>query len=149
MAQRTQVWCWAAATEMVRGYLGYPVEQCEVVSAWTAFNCCPPLAQQCFVAAPSIEYVDAAIDVGPVETQLYYYPLNFDAVRYEIDLGHPIVIGYSGSFSGHVVVLFGYDDSGNVYIHDPNAGTFVVPYGTANLYAGSAVWSHSIVVSSF
>lgn len=146
--QSAQMWCWAATTEMILSYYGQPGSQCEVVSYWVGADCCPAnTAPWCDVGAPSPELIQQAIALGQVGAQLVYAPLSFSQLKSEIDTGHPVVVLYSGSFGGHVVVLHGYDGAGNVYINDPFYGQFIVPYATANLYNGSSIWSHSILTS--
>lgn len=73
-------------------------------------------------------------------------PITFDDIRREIDAGRPIIISYRNSFSGHVVVVVGYDDLGRLWIHDPFYGSFgEIPYGQALSYAGQLLWSESII----
>lgn len=144
--QTAQMWCWAATTEMVLSYYGQLGTQCDIVSYWTGYNCCPAnTTPECNVGAPTPEFIQQAIAFGNVGTQLVYGPLTFSQVKQEIDAAQPIVVLYSGSFGGHVVVINGYDSTGNVFINDPYYGQFIVPYATANLYNGSSVWSHSIL----
>jgi hypothetical protein len=145
--QLTQVWCWAASSEMVLTYFNKPAPQCSIVSYWTNLPCCPygNGVQGCYIGAPSIAMIANAIQVGGVGALQTGAPLTFAQVKEAIATNHPVVMGYSGSFSGHVVVLHGYDAAGNIYINDPLYGSFVVPYATSGLYSGAALWTDSII----
>lgn len=59
-----------------------------------------------------------------------------------------MVVSYTGSFIGHVVLIYGYNSDGDVYIYDPFYGPFVVPYGTSLFYnngSGYLTWGSTIV----
>ena len=60
-----------------------------------------------------------------------------------------MILAYQGSFSGHVVVIYGYDDSiaqsPYLFIHDPYFGSFYVPYSQSQLYSGSSFWVDTIL----
>jgi len=82
--------------------------------------------------------------IGGIASSLKLGPLSLRQIKEEISLGRPVVISYSGSFSGHVVVVFGYDALGNIHVHDPYYGTFTVPYGASFAYAGHMRWASTI-----
>lgn len=145
--QLTQVWCWAATSEMVLTYFGKAGAQCDIVSFWTQLPCCPygNGVSGCYVGAPTVQAIANAIQLGGVSAQVVNSALTYQEVVQEISANHPIIIAYQGSFAGHVVVLHGFDSQSNVYIHDPMYGTFVVPYAVSGLYNGAAYWSQSII----
>jgi len=145
-AQQTQVWCWAAAIEMVGRYYGRNVAQCQLLSAYLNFNCCA-FPQSCLFGAPSMQTIQGGLFAAAGLTSQYVpSPITLQGLRSEIDAGRPVIVGYRGSFSGHVVVVHGYDASGGLYILDPFYGSFArVPYGTALSYSGMFVWSDTIV----
>lgn len=146
--QSTQVWCWAATSQMTFQYFGYAYQQCDIVSSWTQLPCCPAGngLSGCYVTAPDMSAIALAIEVGGVPTQLVNRALSFQEIVATIDSGRPMIVGYTGSFGGHVVVLHGYDAAGNVYIQDPYYGTFVVPYSVSGIYSNSKIWSTTLIV---
>lgn len=147
--QQTQVWCWAATSQMLLNDYGTGVSQCEIVTAASGGTpCCLLPLQSCVFAAPTISYIQGAILLWGVSTTATG-SLSFEAVKGNIDAGRPMIVGYQSSFSGHVVVLFGYDEEqvGGPYIamHDPLYGSFLVPYALSGIYNGSGFWTDTIV----
>ncbi len=145
--QQTEVWCWAATSEMVFRYYGRGSVQCEILSAWLTANCClSPPHPYCRQGAPSLQVIQQTLFAfGRLTSSLRGGPLSLNEIRNEIDLGRPIIAAYRGAFSGHVVVVYGYDSSGNIYIHDPYYGTFIVPYAATFYYNnGQLVWYDTI-----
>lgn len=131
--QQTQVWCWAACTQMVLGFYNYYYSQEEIVT--NVFGA--PIV----TAANDIQLMSGLNNLGNMNSQVIYLALTFDNVKSYINNGMPLIPGYSGSFMGHVVVLYGYDSKGNVYIHDPYYGSFVVPYASSFSYNGNLYWN--------
>ena len=142
VSQQTPVWCWAAVSEMVFRYYRRPGTQCEILSAWFHFNCCAA-AQYCLSTA-SIQQIRETLGANGLRSTAVAGPVPFQVLAAEIDAGRPLILGYRGSFAGHVVVLYGYDQANNVYIHDPYYGSFVVPYGASFSYGGQLLWSDTI-----
>jgi hypothetical protein len=81
---------------------------------------------------------------GGVRSTAFPGPISFQSVQSEINAGRPVIVAYRGSFAGHVVIIYGYDANGKVYIRDPLFGSFVVPYGTSFSYGGQLIWSDTI-----
>lgn len=140
--QETPVWCWAAVSEMVFRYYGRGGTQCQILSGWYQRDCCT-FREFCQTTAP-IAVIQQTLLVGGVRSNWTPGPLPLSAITAEINAGRPIIVGYRGSFAGHVVVIHGYDSRGNLYIHDPFYGSFVVPYGASFTYGGQFVWSDTI-----
>jgi len=139
--QQTDVWCWAAVSEMVLGYYGRPVAQCQILSAWYQADCCT-FALSCRTTAP-LQVIQQTLFAGGGLRSEITGPLSFPALAAEIDAGRPVIAAYRG-VSGHVVVMYGYDPNGFVYIHDPLYGSHRVPYGTTFSYFGQLFWSETI-----
>jgi hypothetical protein len=151
IAQQTQVWCWAAAAEMVFRYYGLPNlnpalnYQCGIVAAYYGpssscwFNCF-----SCIAGIPTALHLRAVIEgYGVFASQFFqsrvlssavaFSALSFVDTAREIDSGRPIVAGISPSgyfyppgISEHAVVIVGYrnDSSGQrIVVNDP------FPYG--------------------
>lgn len=143
VAQQTPVWCWAACSEMVLAYKGSPEPQCGILSDWFQFPCCLQPAA-CATTAP-LEIIQATLAAHGVRSTRVPSPLPLSSVKAEIDAGRPLILAYRGSFSGHVVVLFGYDAQGNVAIHDPIYGSYPsVPFGAAFSYGGQLSWAETL-----
>lgn len=138
--QQSEVWCWAAVIEIVSLYYGNPAYQCGTVSYWTGIDCCayPSLCR--FTGDES--QIAQTLYLAGVSSQYTAGGLTWSQVKREIDAGRPFIIVYRGSFAGHVVVGYGYDDANkSIMIHDPYYGSFEVPYGATFSYNGSLVWS--------
>lgn len=145
--QQTQVWCWAAVSEMLLRYANAPRMQCEIVGTWVRTNCCDAQIAQayCLHGAPSLQVIQQTLlGFGNIRTQLTG-PMSFEQIKQTIASGRPIIAAYSNSFSGHVVVIHGYDERGNIHIIDPYYGQFVVPHGATFQYNGQMIWSNSII----
>lgn len=145
-AQQTQVWCWAATTSMVLSESGVIVPQCQIVSETLWQDCCFLPQSSCVTTGPVAAMIAALDFHGGLQAYTAGRPLTLGEARAEIDAGRPFIIGYSGSFFGHVVVVFGYSEAGELLIHDPNYGTVRVPYDLTFLYSGSALWTDTILV---
>lgn len=143
VAQQTPVWCWAAVSEMVIRYYRGSVTQCQILSGWYGRDCCS-FPSSCQTTAP-LHIIQQTLHAHGVGSLYVPRPLSFQEVATEIDLGRPIIIAYRGSFVGHVVVLYGYEPGGFVFIHDPFYGTFErVPFGASFSYGGQMVWSETL-----
>ncbi|MGD2067570.1 MAG: C39 family peptidase [Gemmatimonadota bacterium] len=142
-AQQTQVWCWAATSEMVLAYYDVNIPQCEILSAWMQTNCCVvnPVCER----TASLQVMQGTLNYfGGLESYISG-ALTFDQVRTEIDAGRPLILAYSNSFAAHVVVLYGYDPrNASVYVHDPYFGSFNPPYGSSFNYGGTMYWYQTI-----
>lgn len=145
--QETQVWCWAAVSEMILQYDAHVIDQCQIVGAYLGYynNECCYYPQYCQTTAPIETIQRALFYYGGMMSYLYPSALTFDQVVLEIDAGRPIVAGYTGSFIGHVVIIYGYDAKGQLYIHDPSYGSLVVPYASTFTYGGQLYWSATIM----
>lgn len=134
--QHTDVWCWAAvsssATDYLRGVMG---EDCQFLSAYfaalgTPVDCCfNPGA--CYRAGMSMSEIQYALSiVGGIQSHLEGAPISECMLRQELANGRPVIIGFLNSFSGHVAIISGYDETG-FHVQDPYHGErWGVPYAT-------------------
>ena len=137
--QQSQVWCWAATIEMVSSYYGNGVAQCSTLSYWFGADCCT-YATYCQTTGTEYQIQQSFSALG-INSQYWPSSLMWEQITGEIDSGRPFIMFYLGSFSGHVVVAFGYNsDKQTLFIHDPYYGTFEVPYGQAFSYSGNMRW---------
>lgn len=130
--QENQLWCWAATIKMVSDYYGHNVEQCEILSYWYGVQCCI-YPSACNTTGSSQQIINT-LAANRISSQWTSTPLSYSQVRQEIDSGRPLILGYRNSFSGHVVVLYGYTSNGEVMIYDPYFGPFTLPFGTSFVY---------------
>ncbi len=146
VVQQTEVWCWAASTEMVLRHYGLPNlngfgnYQCGVVAAWFGGQC----LVDCFSCVSTIgsmsqirTLIDGygnfarAIGVGSrvLQSTLVFRALTPTEIALEIGAGRPIVVGINPqggaplpNIGQHVAVIVGYDyrDSHqDVLVNDP------------------------------
>jgi hypothetical protein len=130
---------------MVGRYYGRSNSQCQIVSAWVGANCCN-FPGGCLVAAPSPAFVATTFsNLLGIASHLDNRPLTFEEVRANIDSGSPVVIWLLSSFSGHLVVIVGYDERTQALaIYDPFFGQQVVPFSTTFTYSGNVMqWAYS------
>lgn len=141
--QQTEVWCWAAVIEMVSAYYGNRTAQCQTLSYWWSVDCCT-FPGQCVTPGSNYQIQESFRVLG-MSSSYNYGPLTWNQVVTEIDERRPFIVFYQGSFSGHVVVVYGYDSSSRtLLIHDPYFGSFEVPYGQTLTYNGSMYWSNTL-----
>lgn len=141
--QETEVWCWAAVSEMVFRYYGVPAVnpdyQCGIVGglggqcATNCYSCVFSAGQMSNLVAVMEGYPrfvsqyngrpSTEIDVTPL-----FRPLSFNELRAEIDASRPVVAaispsGMSTSTPEHVSLVVGHQDDGGgdpiIYVNDP------------------------------
>jgi hypothetical protein len=143
--QQTQLWCWAATSEMIFRYYGRPVTQCQLVSAYLNRPCCTG-DPACIVGSGNMETIQQGLFLLGGIRSIHVGPITFGQIVTEISAGRPIMVGYRNSFAGHVVLVTGYNTANNfVHVLDPFYGTFDVPYGATFAYGGQYIWSDSLV----
>lgn len=143
--QQTEVWCWAAVIEMISDYYGNTAYQCQTLSWWFNGADCCSFPSFCAVAGTDHQIQQSLFTLG-ISSEFQYSPLTWSQVKREIDARRPFIIFYQGSFIGHVVVVYGYEQTTNsLLIHDPYFGTFKVPFGSTFTYNGSMFWSRTLL----
>jgi papain like cysteine protease AvrRpt2 len=129
---------------MLFRYNGFGTTQCQTLSLLYNFDCCFA-PQFCLTGAPIDLIQRALLNLGGLRSVRRFAALSPAEIRTEIDSGRPLIMAYSQSFSGHVVVVYGYESGGQILqIHDPAFGTFRVPYALTFSYGGSMVWIDTI-----
>ena len=141
--QQSQVWCWAAVIEMVSAYYGNWVAQCSTLSYWFSADCCT-YAEYCQTTGTDYQIQQSFSALG-IASSYWRAPLTREQSVGELDNGRPFIMFYQGSFSGHVVVAYGYNlEKKTLFIHDPYYGTFEVPYGQSFSYNGNMRWVQTL-----
>ncbi|MFT7186441.1 MAG: hypothetical protein ACI84K_001841 [Pseudohongiellaceae bacterium] len=110
---------WAAATAMVFNYRERYYSQAHLVE----------FSDNYFgYESPSIDDISWLFwELGGLDSYVTG-PLMFGEIRSQLNEGNPILLQYGGYYGGHYLVLHGYDNQGNVYIHEPGYGTRVMHY---------------------
>ena len=150
--QHTQVWCWAATIAMVGAYVtGRGAEDCEVLSGYDRLlggpgSCCQ-FPQRCARTGSSQEMKTILSRIFGLSGSHYSRALTYAELRREIDGNRPFIAAIRNGFSGHVVVVSGYEAPDRVILLDPMSGRHVVPYGQVrqNFQLGS--WTETLTVS--
>jgi hypothetical protein len=148
--QQTQEWCWAASIQMVSQFYGVSLSQCGILSTELNIDCCSFVGSACVQPAPTIATIQAALRYfANVKSAEIGRPLSFAEVVAQISGGHPVIAVYESQFSGHVVVIFGYNSSNKTLaINDPIFGSFAnVPYGASFTYGGTLIWADTLTTS--
>ncbi len=126
-------WTWAAAATSVLLYDQTPAEPCALVSTWGQADCCTAGPEDCAFPPPAAAPLASLLLDAGLPSLAVAGRLTFEEVKREIDAGNPVLVHYTQSFDGHVVVLFGYDDGVPddlaVFVHDPIRGTSFSPFG--------------------
>ncbi len=153
-------WCWAGSSYMVLGYtrsITVPT-QCAMANwardknAWGAANCCTTADSGGAICnQPNWMYgkagsLQAILENWGAKSENKASALSWDAVKTAIDDDSPIIMryGWTGG-GGHFIVLYGYDDSANVLIHDPWNGTKTITHASA-VSAPDHTWTHTLIV---
>lgn len=145
IAQQTEVWCWAAAAEMVFRHYGLPAlntnYQCGIVAAYFGPNSF--CWQNCFACVSAIgpmsqmhvlvngygPFVNQFTPSRVLSSSLVFSPLSFSDTAREIDSARPVLAGISPTgyaypnISQHIVTIVGYQNTSGgtqvIIINDP------------------------------
>ncbi len=133
-------WGWAAATAMVFRHQGIYYHQADLVDyQYHYFG----------YRKPSINDISWLLwDLGGLDSYVTS-TLTFGEIRSQLNQGKPILLQYGAYYSGHVLVLHGYDHQGHVYIHEPGYGTRVMHYDDLyyRYFQGSGrYWESSLIL---
>jgi hypothetical protein len=147
IAQQTEVWCWAAVSEMILRYNGLPNlnqagnYQCGIVAAYygplstcwrNCFTCISTIGGMTEIQKIVNQYGTVANNLGVpsrnLSSTLVFRNLTLQEVANDIKSNRPIIAGISPNefalpnLSQHVTVIIGYDATGIVpmlIVNDP------------------------------
>lgn len=144
-------WCSLASAEMLLGYYGSSIQQCEIANYdFGQTNCCSnPGSSACnpssgaFTGTP-ISYYGLSYSQWPNNQ------FSFNQFKSELDAGRPVSIGWSWSGGGgHAMNVGGYNTSGSyLQVYDPFPGAGC-PGGedtcwmTYTAYMGGSSYNHT------
>jgi PKD repeat protein len=141
--QATYLFWWAAPIEMVLRYNGLAVDQCQIAMARLHSDCCNQQPDGCNVGTSVEDVQDAIYRSGLLQSQKQAGPMALDDIKKEIAQGRPIIALFSDGTYGYAMVIYGYDSSDNLYIHDPGSGSGTIPYLSSIQFSGYG-WRYSI-----
>lgn len=134
-------WGWAAATTMVFDYYSFYYSQADLVDYHDYYY---------GYGSVSIDKISRLLrDLGGINS-LVTGTLSFRDIRSHINSGNPILLHYGDYYSGHYVLLHGYDNNGYLYLHEPDYGTRVIHYDdlfTKQIYGQGVFWTSSLIIS--
>jgi hypothetical protein len=152
-AQNTIVWCWAAAIAMVGDYVtGNTAEDCQVLAAYDRMLNGPGLCCQypapCTRTGGSQEIAVILGNIFGLTGRHFPRPLSYAELKDQIDANQPMIAALSTGFSGHAVVITGYEDPNLVIVLDPMSGRQVVPYPQLRASWQHGFWSETFTVGA-
>lgn len=129
--QESQMWCWAASTQMILSYFGNAVTQCQQVSAVLPNDdCCTLISKKGPLTKKEKKSRRKCKRQGhwPMFDKLGFTAkatdstkaLTWDQLKHEIDNNRPVAFAWNWRGGGsHMMVVRGYADPHWVYINDP------------------------------
>lgn len=137
IAQGSQNWAWGAISEMILRHHGKEIPQCEILNEYFRTNCCNRPAD-CVVPG-SLRQIEIDLErLAELESVHQISPMTMAQIRLEIAQNRPIVVGYERVGTVHSVMIYGYDELGNVMIHDPAVGSYTSTYNEALRYGSGS-----------
>ena len=163
--QEQDQWCWAANSQAILDYYGFPTKQCTIVeyartlqpSTFGSKNCCP-LASSCN-KPNQIDYnygIKGMIDhFGQIKSTASKSALTVTKIVSELTAKRPFVIGvmWNGG-GGHVVVGCGYNSTtSSITFMDPwqNNGMTTKKFTGGSAFStntGSGNWAETLVLTT-
>jgi len=154
-------WHWAAASQCVLDYYGYPTEQCQMAeyirtSGWYKPEerpCCDALNPDCNFSTELSEIEGSVQDIlfrfGNIRSSLIQDSLTCYEIRNEINNGRPFIIRWEmpGQLS-HYLVVYGIYKQDVLYL-DPAAGEGLKMASYKWLKEdGHHIWTHTLIMSN-
>lgn len=115
-AQESDMWCWAACTQMILEFMGEQVPQCKQVNlSLELSNCCnSPTPDDCDESGWP-EFYRYGFSSDSVDA-----PLSWQQLKTEIDNNRPIAFSWAWKQGGgHMMVAVGYAEPHWVYVNNP------------------------------
>ncbi|MBN2274750.1 MAG: T9SS type A sorting domain-containing protein [Bacteroidales bacterium] len=159
--QEKSYWDWAAVSQCILDYYGFPVDQCEMaeyirISGWhkpEERSCCDAVNDHCNFSTALSEIKGSVQDIllhfGGISSTLIHDSLSWSEIKNETDNGRPFIIRWEmpGQLS-HFLVGYGIKNQ-TVYYVDPAAGEGLKTASHNWLkYDGHHIWTHTLVLST-
>jgi hypothetical protein len=149
--QNTMVWCWAAAIAMVGGYAtNTNAEDCQVLAAYDRLlngpGACCQVPGKCLRAGGTQEMATILANIYHLRGYHHVRALSFRELKNEIDRGRPMIAALQTGFSGHVVVISGYEDPDVVVVLDPMSGRHEVTYSQLRANFQTGYWTETFTI---
>ena len=168
--QQEDRWCWAACVEMILKYYCLSQEnQCKIATRGLKikypdrdFNCCPArgITGACDTGC---DHTLDNLEISSLWRDGYGIPVNpvfrpslpslEEDLRRLLDQEHPVELGYSGSLSGHLVILFGWHldpERGETkfHLHDPGRGESAIAVAEGLIDNGGALDAYWVIMKT-
>lgn len=124
--QETNMWCWAAVTQMIAQNEGVTVSQCDLANhRFSKTNCCDPntSGSNCPKTADCADPGWLELDFAGLNFTESATPLSLADIRKQIYCSKNVLgFAYGGTGVGHVVIIKGYMQVGGtnwLVINDP------------------------------
>lgn len=124
--QQTNMWCWAAVTQMIAQNEGVSISQCELANhSFSKTNCCEPntSGSDCPKTADCADPGWLELDFAGLKFTESTTPLSLADIRKEIYCKKNVLgFAYGGTGIGHVVLIKGYVQVGGtnwLVLNDP------------------------------
>jgi len=131
---------WLSTTYTTLHYYGFPLSYAEIEYQYEHYYGSP---------YPSIYDLSWLLwDLGGIESGIKGW-LSLEELHLSINRGHPIWINYGSYVHGHLVMVYGYDSWGRVYVYEPGFGVRVIHYDSLSTRTVSGVvyyWEYSLLI---
>lgn len=132
-------------------FTGKNGEDCQVLSAYDQLlggpgSCCE-FPNRCSRTGGTQEMKIILSKIFGLSGYHHLRPLSYSEVRTEIDNDRPFIAALQNGFSGHVVVISGYELPNMIVVLDPLSGRHVIPYNQlrSNFQLGN--WTETFTFS--
>ncbi len=131
---------WVSTTYTTLHYYGFPYSYTEILYEYEYYY---------GSLYPSLYDLSWLLwDLGGIESGITG-ALSFEELRLSINQGHPIWINYGSYNYGRLVMVYGYDKRGRVYVYEPGYGVRVMHYDSLRTWTVSGnvyYWEYSLLI---
>jgi hypothetical protein len=128
---------------MVLARYQQPVDQCKIAEFQLQDTCCPdPDLCDRTVKLRAVLDIYGHFQIGGVLSQ---QPASSDSLVAEISGGRPVEVGLGSclpgvSFSGHLVIVYGFTDGTTFLVQDPHKGSMQINYDDLRTTMEDGCW---------
>lgn len=130
---------WVSTTYTTLHYYGFPLSYAEIEYEYEYYYGSP---------YPSLYDLSWLLwDLGNIESGITGW-LSLEELRLSINRGHPVWINYGSYNNGHLLMVYGYDIWGRVYVYEPGFGVRIIDYDSLSTRTVRGVvyyWEYSLL----